>query len=633
VRIPVIVLPLAACTTLAPGDHLDPSLRGDPRAVGDDTVVRVISWNIETLGAVGSTEYTAAQQILARLDADIVALQEVQWDLDEHVLAPFASDAGYPHVVSGWPVSFGDDTQVILSRHPVTWSELLDGPDLQPGANDVTRAYPVAGIDIDGIELVVSTAHFKSGSRDSDEFRRAVDAQRAVQALQPFDPATDHVLFCGDLNEDLHDSANWPAAFTFVPDGMPWSYDLGSDMWSQVNSTGVVNDPFAPFLDAGLAIVDARQLDGSDATRPSSGRRLDYVLTSPHLQANAAAEVYDTWDDDGSGLPKPGPLPTYSTLTAADHLPVVVDLRLPTGSPEPTEPDGDALSLDQLLPGDLRIREVMANPDACSDSVGEWVEVQNTRDATVDLTGLQLCDRHGCGVVDGVGTLLPSEVTVLARTDTACGVTPGGTFTAALSNGGDDVALLGAVELDRVDYASADPGISWVFDDDGSCKGTDGGTPGEALDCEGQPLGEAAAPWSVSEVPHGVLVLTELMPNPADCPDHEGEWVEVHNSGDRAVDLSGLWLADEAGAESLDTALVLSPGDYALFARTEGACGVDHVDATFGLALSNGGDTLQLQRGDGDVLDEVGYGSSHAGESWLADGCWTEPSPGLDGGC
>lgn len=631
-RIAVLVLPLAACTTLAPGDHLDAGLRGDPRAVLDGSVVRVVSWNVETLGAVGSTEYEAAQQILARLDADVVALQEVQWDLDEHVLAPFAADAGYPHVVSGWPVRFGDDTQVILSRHPVIWSALVDADDLQPGANDMTRATPVAALDIDGIELVVSTGHLKSGSRDSDEFRRTVDAVRAVQALGDVDPAFDRVLFCGDLNDDLNDGGNGPATFTSVPSGTPWSYDLGDDLWAQLEGPGLANDTFAPFRDAGLHAVDARQLDGDDATRPASGRRLDYVWVTEPLLDGLEAEVYDTWDEGLGGLPKAGPVPTHSTLTAADHLPVVVDLRWPTDAtgPDPVEPTGE-LDLFDLGRGDLRVREVMADPEACPDEEGEWVEVQSLASAPVDLTGLELCDAHACGLVAfSAPVLAPGGVALLARTDGGCGLATAGTFEAALSNGGDEVALVGAERLDAVTYTSTDAGVSWVYDDEGDCKGVEGGTPGEALACDGSPLGPEipAEPWALSEVPDGALILQEILPNPADCADEQGEWVELHNTGDRAIDLTGLQLADEAGAETVATTRVLEPGGHALFARTAEACGLPFVDGTFALALSNGGDTVQVRRPDGAVLDTLGYSSAPSGQSLDAEGTWGVPTPG-----
>ncbi|WP_101760416.1 lamin tail domain-containing protein [Oceanicoccus sp. KOV_DT_Chl] len=45
-----------------------------------------------------------------------------------------------------------------------------------------------------------------------------------------------------------------------------------------------------------------------------------------------------------------------------------------------------------VLPGDLLITEVMANPAAVSDANGEWFEVWNTRNHSIDLNGLTVRD-------------------------------------------------------------------------------------------------------------------------------------------------------------------------------------------------------------------------------------------------
>jgi len=45
-----------------------------------------------------------------------------------------------------------------------------------------------------------------------------------------------------------------------------------------------------------------------------------------------------------------------------------------------------------LLPGDLIISEVMANPAAVSDTYGEWFEIFNASTKTIDLNGLEISD-------------------------------------------------------------------------------------------------------------------------------------------------------------------------------------------------------------------------------------------------
>ena len=45
-----------------------------------------------------------------------------------------------------------------------------------------------------------------------------------------------------------------------------------------------------------------------------------------------------------------------------------------------------------IVPGDLLITEVMANPAAVSDTNGEWFEIYNTTDSVINLSGLVLRD-------------------------------------------------------------------------------------------------------------------------------------------------------------------------------------------------------------------------------------------------
>ena len=81
-----------------------------------------------------------------------------------------------------------------------------------------------------------------------------------------------------------------------------------------------------------VTAVDALQLDGDDATKPDSGRRLDYVFVSAVLaNTKPLAEVYDSADEGlAGGLAKFGdPLPKETALKASDHLLVFADITVP----------------------------------------------------------------------------------------------------------------------------------------------------------------------------------------------------------------------------------------------------------------------------------------------------------------
>jgi hypothetical protein len=114
--------------------------------------------------------------------------------------------------------------------------------------------------------------------------------------------------------------------------------------------------------------------------------------------------------------------------------------------------------------GDLLITEVMANPAALSDTVGEWFELYNPTDQEINLRGYSIGDdgvrRHS---FDSDLLILPGEFLTLARSSN-----PGfaadyvyNNFT--LANGGDEIVLRdGSTELLRLDYGAgfAVPGRS-----------------------------------------------------------------------------------------------------------------------------------------------------------------------------
>lgn len=284
--------------------------------------VRVLTWNVE--GLTPSDSQDAAAAVLARYDPDVVLLQEIEsFEADD--LRGLADDLGYPTVVDPVDNPFGTLHNAILTRLPLdephVWtSDALSG---DPGANDLTR-WPVAAAGaLDGVRFAVVTNHWKSDFYDIDVFRRAVDGYRTAQAAVAM--AATVTLVCGDVNEELDEvAALSPATWTSQPTGAPSDFRLGDDLVSLLRGDGLPNDPFEPLLAGGFTVVDALQLDTRDATRDDSGRRLDYCFVQG---ATAVGEVYDSRDDDGSGLPKVGSPPARETSAAAsDHFPVIVDL-------------------------------------------------------------------------------------------------------------------------------------------------------------------------------------------------------------------------------------------------------------------------------------------------------------------
>ncbi|MCA9568715.1 MAG: lamin tail domain-containing protein, partial [Myxococcales bacterium] len=476
---------LSACKPLSPA--------GGPREARDIDAydidasrLRFVTWNINTIGFPGETEYAAMSDVVNRLQPDILAINEIEDDEDSFIAEDFAAEHGYPFIVVGDHVSMGDDRNAIMSRYPLTpfgvqlsqdpgeegfmgWnSPALSG---DPAALDISRAIVAARIDTPEGSVGVVSLHWKSGgSENKTEFRRAVDVARTLQALDRFTEA-DHLLAAGDLNVDTFDNAPTPTAFHDVPTGFPARYNVGTDMLARIASPdGLRNHPHATLEEYGLVMNAALQADGSPTTRPSSGRVLDYVYTSPGM-VPVDSEVYNSiFDDATGGVPKAGePLDTLACAQATDHLPVVVDFDMSEsggGGGGPT-----VLDVDSLTVGDLQITELLADPVDCSDSAGEWIEVHNTSGFPVDLEGVRVRDRSL-----NVGTLgaisLPVDgYAVLARSASACNVSVDGVFDqVTLNNSGDDVELVASADVvvASVTYGQSEPGLTWREDASGA---------------------------------------------------------------------------------------------------------------------------------------------------------------------
>lgn len=303
------------------------------------TAVRVATWNIETVGSPGSTEYNAALAVLNRIDADIVGIQEVASTSDNANLQSLATAAGYPHVIVPTTNPFGALRNAFISKYPFLSTTIHTAASLSgdPTANDMTRLLVEAVVDVPGnaVDLTLVTEHWKASTGNDDEFRRAVESFRIAQALASLDAANDAYMIMGDVNEEIDSVPGSPTVFTSLPSGLPQTFNLGADLVAEMNGPGILNNPFHyieqnPSPD--ITAIPALQLDGTDATRPASGRRLDYLMVSEALdQYSPPAEVYDSSDEGlPGGLPKSGSaLSSGTSLAAADHLLVFTDLTVP----------------------------------------------------------------------------------------------------------------------------------------------------------------------------------------------------------------------------------------------------------------------------------------------------------------
>lgn len=315
--------------------------------------VRIASVNVEDgIGAPGDPNYEALRSILIRLDADIIAFQE----LYNNQLADWkalADELGYPYRVISPSGAISDVQRVgFYSRFPFESTALLS----PSGANEFTRPVMRGVFDIPGAEqpLVLWAVHKKALNDELSQFRRAIETQRVLADIEQYVSIhPDHVYYTvlGDMNADFFTQSQRDqfdqAWFDANASGLPSQYELGADITFPV--------PYRRYPDERYQ-VGALQLERVMMTHPggygiwsfindSFISRLDYIMVSEELAAkHPIGEIYNSqMDGPFTGLPKAGePLSAVTSITSSDHFPVFTDLYLaPAGTPQ----SGSSISL------------------------------------------------------------------------------------------------------------------------------------------------------------------------------------------------------------------------------------------------------------------------------------------------
>ncbi len=198
--------------------------------------------------------------------------------------------------------------------------------------------------------------------------------------------------------------------------------------------------------------------------------------------------------------------PTGKFLTGFDPIGNIL-CGAPPLSTDPSPPT----AINDVVPGDVIITEIMINPSAVTDSNGEWFELFNTRSETVDIRGWTIQDNSGHPHVIPTtepSLIPPNDFFVLGKNadlSTNGGVPVGHQYTEFLLNNNGDTLFIFDVndeEIDRVDYGTGsfavptgaslnldpihfdfnnnDNGANWCASTTPIGTGLDLGTPGTA---------------------------------------------------------------------------------------------------------------------------------------------------------
>jgi PKD repeat protein len=299
--------------------------------------------------------------------------------------------------------------------------------------------------------------------------------------------------------------------------------------------------------------------------------------------------------------------------------------------------DWSALTEAVYAPADaqnsLRVTEIMyhaadaptGNPEA------EFVELQNTGNATINLAGVRFV--AGITFAFPEMTLAPGAYVLVVSNEAAFtsfygeGFPIAGTYAGLLDNGGERIELVDAVgtpissfryndtwygvtdglghSLSFID-PSLDPLVDWSLSGNWKASSLSGGSPGEG-DTGNEPEANS-------------IVINELL---AHSDNEAADWIELHNTSASAIDISGWYLSDDALAlqkyEFPEGSIVPAQG-FLVVSEHLDFNSAGNPAALIPFALSEGGEEVFLSSGSGGVLtgyrSQEDFGASRRGETW-----------------
>lgn len=275
----------------------------------------------------------------------------------------------------------------------------------------------------------------------------------------------------------------------------------------------------------------------------------------------------------------------------------------------------------------LRISEYMSNNAAYPNADGvvcDWVEIENTSDRDFNVSGYRLTDDlTRAKFAFPVGTVIPAGGQVVVW----CSPENTGAMYAPFSlkkQGGETVLLMNSANtvLDRIETLHGRRNCAFVRLADDSFTVSADPTPGYPNTEEGRAAyaaarGGATSPLRLSEIMAAASFYTA--PNGESC-----DWVEVENTADQPLDISGMHLSDKEGKlrYTFPQGTRVAPGGFAVvWCSGDESMGGEYAGFRLG---KTGEETVILSDAEGNAVDRVtlpylGDDTSYA----LSSGGWT----------
>ena len=280
--------------------------------------------------------------------------------------------------------------------------------------------------------------------------------------------------------------------------------------------------------------------------------------------------------------------------------------------PTPNAPN--PLPLDQIAAttSPVRMSELLANSTADGTPFpdGEWVELFNNGSADMDLTGWS--------IIDGMGNVTMLDIATLSANETQAGTTINAEARRLVQFTTGTELWNFYNHLMLVDNVGNVVDSAWYA--------TDYGTNVSLIPAEVAHDPWVPAPWMTPGQPEpgamestGEVFFTEVMPDGVGSDSQQwplGEWLEIKNGGDQAIDVAGWKL--QAASRTLTLHQYNMPLQDTSVLQS-GAVALIVLNGTSSFYLKHTTpDSIGLVDANGAVVDTIGWSSSVEGESLIA---------------
>jgi len=429
----------------------------------DASTVRIMTYNILNYQDENSREDDYAL-IIDFIQPDLIVAQEI---IGETGYSHFRSDVLDVIAPNSWASApftnqtaqqdialyYKDDTFTFISTSVVYTAQ-------SSGTRDVIQWVMLHNLS--GIEFNVYGVHLKASSGTSNANQRLQETTILRDHLNELD--ANFFIVAGDFNIYSNNSSSEPA-FDMLTGA---SDDNAGRLFDPIDRIGHWHNN-SSYSDVHTQSPRTSSFGGG--ANGGMDDRFDWLFVSQSILDESSSMYYVdgtywAFGNDGNHFNDAINDGNNNSVTAemadalhdaSDHLPVYMDVWF------------DDLTYSEQ---GIVITEVMANPASVSDSYGEWFEVLNTTDSTIDMHGWSIKDLDGDEhhLISDQATIpiLPGEYFILAKNSDQTqngGVNVNYVYNGySLSNSDDEIILLdasGAI-VDEVHYSNGWPFSSGV---------------------------------------------------------------------------------------------------------------------------------------------------------------------------